>query len=79
MAAEAKNELDKRILDQLYEAYGNLQNITCALLILADGFRDREGQDAVQVLDAVQYYLQHVVEDFSKPISEYDLKLLHAG
>lgn len=78
MIAEAKKELDESILDQLYAAYGNLQNIVCVLMILADGFRGRKGEDTVQILDAVQYYLQCVLEDFSAPISEYDLKLLHA-
>lgn len=74
---QEKRDSEMNILDQLNTVYGNLQDLDVMLQMLSNGFYNQNEQKAVQVLESLHYYLENVLEEFSKPLSEYDLMLLH--
>lgn len=74
---ETRSEKEKRILDQLYDAYGNLECLLGTLTVIADGFNNAHRQNAVLIFDAVVYYMENNVRDFGETIGEFDLMLLN--
>lgn len=75
---QERRDKEMKILDQLYDVYGNLQDMDVVLQLLSEIFHDKNEQKMVQVLDALHYHLENILKDFSAPVSEYDLMMLHS-